>query len=490
MSGRQPREPEVDGDDRMSDQEALMWNVEKDPWLNPNGGVVTIYDKPVDVEQFRRKTRHAVSRIPRFHQRVVPGLGRLAPPAWVPDPELDLDYHLRVMRMPEPGTERRLYDLAAQLYVEPLDRTRPLWRMVLIDGLEDGKGAMYTLIHHAISDGIGQLRIAEMFQELSADEEWAPEVDLEGIVRRAAKDHGPVQSGGDMARSLGRTALGSLTHMARRHAGIARRVAGEVALWPADPKRVTDRTERATATIQGTIGMLSSGRGDDDGEVIGAPLWRTRSRHRHLESVSVPLDDLKAAAKTEGATVNEAFLAVMTNAAVVYHTDRGAPFDVLNASFVVSTRDDDQAGGNAFTPVPVRLPAEPMSVGKRIAAIKEVMAEAGDNARATGGLTALSGLVNLLPTSLVTQTVRSQARNLDVVTSNLRGASFPLYVSGAKALKSVVLGPLAGTPTNATAISYMGNFDVGILIDPAAIAEPAAFRQCVEDAFAGLIKGD
>ena len=78
------REFEIEDDDRMSEQEALMWNVEKDPWLNPNGGAVTIYDKPIDVEKFRRTMREAVSRVPRFYQRVVPGFGRLATPAGSP----------------------------------------------------------------------------------------------------------------------------------------------------------------------------------------------------------------------------------------------------------------------------------------------------------------------------------------------------------------------------------------------------------------------
>lgn len=479
------REFDMEDADRMSEQEALMWNVEKDPWLNPNGGAISIYDKPINVDQFRRKMRQAIIKVPRFYQRVVPGLGRMSTPAWVPDPEFDFDYHVRVIRLPKPGTERQLLDLAAQLYVEPLDRTRPLWRMVLIEGLEDGRGAMYTLMHHAISDGIGQLRIAEMFQELDRDEEWAPEVDLEGVVAAAAAAHDAKQSGGDMARSLGRTAADSVSHLVRRQAGIARRVAGEVAMWPADPKRISDQVERATATVQGVSSLVSSG-GDAD-QVVGAPLWRNRSRHRHLEYVSVPLDDLKASAKAAGGSINEAFLAVMANAAVAYHADRGESFDVLNTSFVVSTRDDNKAGGNAFTPVPVRLPAAPMSVRDRLAAIKEEMVSALDTARATGGISAFAGVANLLPTSVVTQVARSQAAHLDIATSNLRGAPFPLYVSGAKAEKLITMGPLAGTPCNATAVSYCGQFEIGLFIDPVAIEDPADFRRCVEDAFTELL---
>src|SRR3954454_13519624 len=79
---------------RMSDQEALMWNIEKDPWLNPNGAALTILDRPVDIERMRAKIAYGLSRIPRLRERVVPGLGRMSPPVWATDPEFDLDYHV------------------------------------------------------------------------------------------------------------------------------------------------------------------------------------------------------------------------------------------------------------------------------------------------------------------------------------------------------------------------------------------------------------
>ena len=157
------REREQRFSDRMTDHEALMWNVEKDPWLNPSGASLTILDGKIDDAHFRRVLRNAAAKMPRLRERVVPGLGRLAPPAWVPDPEFDLDYHMRRIRLPKPGTERQLFDLAAKLYQEPLDRTRPLWRFVIIDGLKGGRSALWAIVHHAVADGIGQLRMAEMY---------------------------------------------------------------------------------------------------------------------------------------------------------------------------------------------------------------------------------------------------------------------------------------------------------------------------------------
>ncbi|MEM7273891.1 MAG: wax ester/triacylglycerol synthase domain-containing protein, partial [Actinomycetota bacterium] len=120
------KDRDVDTTTRMTEHEALMWNIEKDPWLNPSGASLTILDQPVDVDRFRTQLAYGVTRLPRLYQRVVPGLGRFTPPSWAPDPEFDLDYHILQIELPAPGSRRQLLDLAARLYQEPMDRTRPL----------------------------------------------------------------------------------------------------------------------------------------------------------------------------------------------------------------------------------------------------------------------------------------------------------------------------------------------------------------------------
>jgi hypothetical protein len=103
-------------------------------------------------------------------------------------------------------------------------------------------------------------------------------------------------------------------------------------------------------------------------------------------------------------------------------------------------------------------------------------------------LGALSSVANLLPTSMVTRAARARAARLDFATSNLRGAPFTLYVSGARVLGVVTMGPVAGTACNATAMSYDGNFDIGMFMDPDAIAAPDAFRADVAAAFDDIIE--
>ena len=493
MAATTKREREVDLSSRMTDHEALMWNVEKDPWLNPSGASLTILDQPVDMERFRAQIRYGVTKMPRLYQRVEPQLGRFTPPLWAPDPEFDFDYHVREISLPGPGTTRQLFDLAAQLYQEPLDRTRPLWRFVAISGLEGGRGAVYTLVHHVIADGIGQLRMAELYQSISRDEAPPEDVDLDAFMSEVLAAHGGDHEG-DGAREAIDTAVATfagsgretVTHLARRQAGIGRRLLGEVMLWPADPDRAAERLGDLATTVSSTVGLLNRDR-DAEGRPSGSPLWRNRARHRHLEHVRVPLDGLKAASKALGGSINDGYMIGLTEAAVRYHAARDTTVDSFNTSFVVSTRTDAKMGGNAFTPVPVQVSGRPAGFGTRMEELRQVAETARDQSDRSGGITGLSAIINLLPTSLVTQTARRQAASIDFATSNLRGAPFTLYCAGAKVEAIVCMGPLAGTAVNATALSYDGMFDIGLFIDPVAVEDPADYRRCVEESFADLL---
>ncbi len=480
------REREQRFEQRMSDAEALMWNVEKDPWLNPSGAAITIFDRPVDAEHFIQTMRAAVAGMPRLFERVVPGIGRLATPVWAPDPEFDLDYHVRFLRVPKPGTERQLFDLAAQLYLEPFDRTRPLWRFVVIDGLRGGKAALWSILHHVVADGIGQMRMAEMYQQLAPDDPPPPDVDLDAVIEHAVAAHEPRQIGGDLGGTLLESTIGSMSYVARRQLGVARRVVEEVAAWTSDPARAATTVGDAVGAARSTLGAVLGS--SDDGVPGGSPLWATRSRHRHLEVVRSSLEDLKLASKRVDVTINDLFLAGMVEGAVRYHADRNVDVDAFNTSFVLSTRKDKAIGGNSFTPVPVQVPGAPMPLIDRVLDISARVAQKREGMSHGGGLGALSGVANLLPTSVVTRAARARASRIDFATSNLRGAPFPLYVSGARVLELFSMGPVAGTACNATAISYDGGFNIGLFVDPVAIDAPGDFRDAVDGALRDIVE--
>ncbi len=85
---------------------------------------------------------------------------RIAPPEWRTDPTIDLDYHLRRVALPEPGSMRDLLDVAATLTATPLDRSRPLWEFTLLEGLADGRSALLQRVHHTVTDGVGGLKLS------------------------------------------------------------------------------------------------------------------------------------------------------------------------------------------------------------------------------------------------------------------------------------------------------------------------------------------
>ncbi len=212
-----------------------MWNVEKDPWLNPSGGTLVILDRPPDIDHFRAQLAATVATVPRLRERVVAGVGRFSPPVWRPDPEFDLDYHIRQVALPAPGTERQLLDLVAAIYQDPYDRTRPLWMFHVIDGLEGGRAALVWKIHHAVADGTGAGRLAESYLQPTRK---PPDAAGRRPRRRHRRRRRRRRRGARLAVVRRGRRSGTVTHTARRQAGIARRALGEVAMWGADPLRV------------------------------------------------------------------------------------------------------------------------------------------------------------------------------------------------------------------------------------------------------------
>ena len=158
----------------MSDQEALMWALEQDPVLRSTFAQLTLLDRPPDLARYRERMARCTLLVPRLRQRVVDPIGGIGAPEWVDDPLFDLDFHVRHVRVPAPGTLRQLLDLAALLSSDPFDRARPLWQFLVIDGLADGTGALLGKLHHTITDGEGGVRLSALFVDLERDPGPAP----------------------------------------------------------------------------------------------------------------------------------------------------------------------------------------------------------------------------------------------------------------------------------------------------------------------------
>lgn len=462
----------------MSDHEALMWNIEKDPWMNPSGAILTIFDRPVDFDLLVRRIRAGLARIPRLRERVVPGIGRLSPPVWVADADFDLAYHARRLSLPAPGSTRQLLDLATRLYEEPYDRTRPLWMFYAIEGLEEGKGALLVKQHHSVADGIGALRMAEIYTDLERNPPPPADVELTEIEGAAAS------SGTGIGASILDAAARTLAHNLRRGGGIVSRNVGQLMRAVTHPADLPGTVTEAAGQVLGTLEMLD-GRGRSDGR---SSLWTARSRRRHLESLRLPVEDAKAAAKALGGSLNDLFVAGAAMGAFAYHAERDAPIEALNMSFVVSTRADKSMGGNSFTPLPIRVPRDSdLSAQERLHQVRDLMAERRRRVRGRGAMSAVAGIANILPTSVTTRVARQQATRIDLATSNLRGAPFQTYIAGAQVLRAIPLGPVAGTAGNLTTLSQNGWLDMGLLVDPAAIEDPAGLAGNIDAAYRVLL---
>jgi len=286
------------------------------------------------------------------------------------------------------------------------------------------------------------------------------------------------------AGGSGPGARGAATGLALRPLRLARRAAGEAALWAADPLRLVDFGRSVAGTLARARSELAGpARSPDD----GSPLWRARSRHRHLGSIRLPLDEAKAAGKALGGSINDVFVTGAVEGALRYHEERSTPVGSLLVSFVISTRTEGTSGANAFTPARMRVTGSPLPLDRRFAEVRDVMASRREGARATGALSGLAGLANALPTPVVTRLARSQAAGLDFATSNLRAAPMPVYMSGARVLHNVPMGPVAGTAFNLTTLSYAGSLDMGLLVDPRAVEDPAGLRAHIDAAYTDLL---
>src|SRR4051812_25746441 len=232
-------QPETDAarplrmDRHMSDTEALMWQIERDPVLRSSFSTVTFLDGEPDVDRFRQRMAAALVTIPRLRQRVVPPPAGLGVPSWADDPEFDLDYHIRRVALPAPAGDRELLDLAAILQQDAFDPARPLWQFTLVEGLSGDRTALIVKMHHTISDGVGAVRLSTQFIDIERDPPPPPAPPATVGGDRADRDgSGPslVEAAGDAIRRPIGLGLKALSGMA---GAVTRPVESTAGAWSA-----------------------------------------------------------------------------------------------------------------------------------------------------------------------------------------------------------------------------------------------------------------
>ena len=459
----------------MSDLEALMWGLETDPHLSSNFAVLSLYDTAPEPERLRRRMWRTSRVIPRLRRRVTTGLGPLANPTWEEDLDFDLDRHLRTVTLPKGATDADARTLAAELAAEPFDRDHPLWQFTVIEGLPDGRAAMVQKMHHTITDGEGGIRMSVEFIDLARDAPEPPPV-----------DNGPPAPPGSRSWPILRLAadvVGALGEATRHNAETARHLmegAVDLTLHPTHlASTLAGLPADAAATTRSLVRQLGVV------EPHRSPVWNERSLHRRLETFEVSLADVKAAAHALGGSVNDLFVAAAVGGAGTYHRRLGSEVAELRMSMPVSTRTDRGSGGNAFTPTRVLVPTD-ADPRRRFIEIHERLSVTKSE-RAASLAASLAGLVNLLPHAAVIRLARQQVMTVDFATSNVRAAPFDLYMAGARMTANFPLGPVAGTAWNLTTMSYRGQLDCGLHVDPAAVTDPRQLRLDIEASFTELI---
>jgi diacylglycerol O-acyltransferase len=414
-------------------------------------------------EEFRDHIESRLHLVPRFRQklRFVPyGQGR---PVWVDDPFLNLDYHVRRTALPAPGSEEQLRNLAARIFSQQLDRTKPLWELWLVEGLEDDRFAIVGKSHHALVDGVSGVDITTVLFDVEPEPEtqpvrppkWAPRPEPSdfGLLREALRER--ATSPKEIARGV-RAALRGPRQLLREL-----RAAGRM-------------LEVATKAPQTPFNVE-----------IGP--------HRRLAFVRGDLDDFKRVKDAHGSTVNDVVLSVVTGALGNYLRARGHDTTELElrAMVPVSVRAAEERGalGNRISAMMAPLPVWCEDPVQRLGLISETMGDLKGSGQAVGA-EILTRLTDFAPTTIASQAARLQPaqRFFNLVVTNVPGPQFPLYVLGRRMESIFPLVPLARRQALCVGImSYDGQIDFGLVGDLDAMADLDSFALDLEGAVREIV---
>jgi diacylglycerol O-acyltransferase / wax synthase len=449
---------------RMSASDALMWRIEKDPLLRSTIVMVMLFDGELDRDRLTHRMERVSRLVPRLRQRVLGHPLSIAPPRWEVDPNFRLDYHLRFMRAPGDGTLREVFDIAAPIAMQGFDRARPLWEFTVVEGIEGGRTALIGKVHHAITDGVGGMKLQLELLDL------APEPPEFGPLPPAPVAHRL----SERQRWIDAT-VWEAQHRATAARHTASQLAGSVGRAVTDPVGVGLAAARTLGSVARMVRPAT--------EPL-SPVMRHRSLSVRFDAVTVDLHRLKAASRIVGGHLNDAFVAAVLGGLRRYHAIHGADVDSLRMTMPINVRTDRTArvAGNQFAPARFAVPLGIEDPIGRMNAVRELV-EQWRHEPVLGLTEPLAGLLARLPASATTALFGSMLRGIDFVTSNVPGPPIPVYIDGVPMLRQIAFGPMTGAAANLVVLSYCDTLDVGVNTDPAAIGDPEVFRACMVEGF-------
>ena len=453
--------------DRLSAVDASFLVQEKQSSHMHVGALVIFDGPPPGRDEFIAHLGARLQRVPRYRQRLAFPPLEAGRPFWVDDPSFNLDYHVRHTALPKPGSEEQLRELAGRIFSQRLDRSKPLWEVWIVHGLEDGRFALISKTHHALVDGVSGVDIATVLFDLSLvpdevepDDGWTPapvpsdvELVAEGVVGLAKTPF-----------SLAGRALGALQR----------------------PGETIGRVREAAEGL---------------GEVVWAgmnpapdvPLNVEIGSHRRVRWVQSRLADFKEIKNTLGGTVNDAVLTVVAGALRRWLHDRGVRTEgvELRALVPVSIRSEDERGslGNRIAAMRGPLPVYVDDPVERLQIVRASMGELKESKQALGA-EVIAALNDFAPPTLLAQASRLNfsTRLFNLIVTNVPGPQFPLYLLG-REMQEIV--PIAFLPEHhalaVAIISYNGKVDFGLLADYDAMPDIDAFAAHLEESLAELL---
>ncbi len=457
--------------DRMSSLDATFLHVE-DGVSHMHIASVAIFEGPQPpFDDIVAAVAGKLPLVPRTRQVVHQMPLDLGRPIWVDDPHFNIEYHVRNTALPSPGGESELRKLVGRVMSQQLDRSKPLWEIWVVDGLEDGHWAILSKSHHAMVDGIAGTDLMAVIMDLT------PEPSPPAAV---AWDPQPAPSPAAMAATRARNLLHLPVDQFR-----------SLRPSPTSARRMLGQSRDVVTGLAAMAGLMRPTPPSSLNGPIGP--------HRRYAWASTSVEDVKAVRRHLGGTFNDVILALVTSGFRDLLLARREPVDrVLRTMVPVSVRGRDATGrpvgdgtyANRVSAMFAELPIGVADPGERLRAITAQMADLKDSKEAVAAeaLTSISGFAPPMLLSLgMRLATRMPQRNVNTVTTNVPGPQLPLYVQGRRMLKVYPYVPLGGQIRIAVAIfSYDGQVNFGITADYDTAADVDVLARGIEDGICQL----
>ena len=444
-----------------SDMSSLL--AERGPIHVHVGGTLILEGDPPAFDELLDHVDARLPLVPRFRQRITeaPRI-QLSNPSWTDDPQFDLRRHVRHAALPAPGDRAQLRELVGRIMSEPLDLSRPLWQLYLIEGLADDRHAILSKTHHALVDGVSAIDVGTILLDPNPegtempipDEPWEPDQSSPAMLFiRDATDRIRLP-----IRSARKAAQGAL--MAPR-----------------------ETTSRVMRTAEGFAGLAAGGP-----RVPPTTLNVEIGRDRRVAWVATELQAIKDGRSVEAATVNDVILAVTAGALRGFLSGRGDEVpEYLVALVPVSVRrpDEELELGNRIATLLVRLPLSLADPVERLAAVRDETARLKESEQARAASLIIEATGWTPPTiNRVLADAMSRPLTWNLVVSNVPGPQMPFYLLGRRLAEVYPFVPLSPQRRALTVgvVSYDGGVFFGLVGDRDALADLDRLAEAFEGA--------